>query len=42
MSLSAPCIAMRRIAVLMLALACIACSPPPQEPTDKPVEPSSA
>ena len=25
----------------LLALSCIACAPPPQEPTEKPVEPSS-
>ncbi len=44
MPLSAPCTAMRRIVATTLAcalaLACVACTPP-QEPADKPVEPSA-
>lgn len=45
MPLSAPCTTMRRIVTTALpcalALACVACTPPPQEPADKPVEPSA-
>ncbi len=45
MPLSATCTTMRRIVATALpcalALACVACAPPPQEPTDKPVEPSA-